>query len=547
MKRGSPRDYRIPFWARREFRWLLGIAVLALSLVAALAWKMLSPPPVLPERHQDFLDAEDLASPPFLELREAKDLTPANEEDPAYLALVERIRGTEPGELARRAKRVEFETLLREPDRVRGRVVRMVALHISPVGSAVDALPISFEEGRVEWIYRVHLMEPSGNEGYVLHLVDRPPEVEHRSLVTADAVFLKWIRYETGPWKDKDGKEHHEREAPLLVGRTITPAPVTGRPVRVDEGQLFFALAIVSAVLIGLTIMVFLLGMRSRRRLPERPPRSDVSRVLPVEGKWKRPTEWKPPVRPPARSFFHSGARRFRRLQSPDAGAPGRRSLRPRVLLYALALGLLVLYWLAPWRGDPVRESLERTERRIEEGKKAGLAIRERESQVWLRGEPLPAADLDAIRHDLQKVIAADEEMHRHLDLLRRTRESPGDTETSLHRELLRTKLAVLDADEVLEGKDGIFIPMHRALDRLRKAEADKAAGEIEAVEKDLRALAAKIREGLARPELRAAELAELEEIEIAARRAAELRGAGPGAAGPGAGEADTAPAKAPG
>ena len=545
MKRGAPRDYGIPFWARREFRWLLGIAVLAFSLVAALAWKMLSPPPVLPERHQDFLDEKDLASPPFVELRGVRDFTPANEEDPAYVALVERIRGTEPGELSSRAKRIDYETLRRDPDRFRGRVVRVVALHIKPSGSTVDALPISVEEGRVEWIYRVHLVDPSGSEGHVLHLVDRPPELEHRTLATADAVFLKWIRYETAPWKDSDGKEHGEREAPLLVGRTLAAAPVSGRQVKVEEGQLFFALAAISVVLIGLTLLVFLLGRRPPRA-PERPgrPAPDMSRILPVEGKWKRPTEWKPPTRPPVASFFRSGERRLRRLKPPSAGEPPRRSRWPRVLVYALALGLLVLYWIAPWRGDPVRESHETTQRRIQEGRKAALAIRERESKVWLRGEPLDVADLDVIRNDLRTVLAADEEMHRHLDVLRRTREAAGDVETALHRELLRTKLAVLDADEVLEGKDGIFIPMQRALEKLRKAEAERAAGELEAVEKDLRALAAKIREGLVRPELRAAELAELEEIEAAARRAAELRGAQPPGAEAGA---DAAPAKTSG
>jgi len=551
LKRGTPRDYSIPFWARREFRWLLGIAVLGLSLLAALTWKMLSPPPVLPERHQDFMDEKDLALPPLVELRDVKDFTPANEEDPAYVALVESVRGMEPGELSSRAKRCDYEALRRTPDVFRGRVLRAVALHIYPEGSTVDALPLTMKDGRVEWIYRVHLMDPSGYEGYVHHLVDRPPQVEHRSLVTADGVFLKWIRYETDPWKDSAGKVHGEREAPLLVGRTLAPVAVSGRAVKVEEGQLFVVLATISAALVGLTLVVFFLGRRSRRPPPARSERPvpDVSRLLPVEGKWKRPTEWKPPARPPVRSFFRSSAQRLRRLK-PSASGPlegARRRRWPRVLAYALGVGLLVLYYLAPWRGDPVRESLERTRRMIEEGRTAAQAIRERESKVWLRGEPLGAADLDAIRQDLRKVVAADEEMHRHLDLLRRKREASGDEETALHRELLRTKLTVLDADEVLEGGEGVIIPIEKALERLRKAEENRAAAELEAVEKDLRALAARIREGLARPELRAAELAELEEIEAAARRAAELRGAEPGGTEPSGAGADAAPSKTSG
>ena len=160
----------------------------------------------------------------------------------------------EPAHLTKEAKSVEYPYYSKLPAELRGQTVKVLALFLASNPIRVDGAP-----GGVNFIHRTYLMDLSGNEGYVVDLLEAPGELEARTLVGMDAVFLK-----LGTYESKKGSI----QAPLFVGRSlrVVKERMAADPVaRLSGGAVAAAGAVAMLVILGLTTWMF------RKSSPKRP------------------------------------------------------------------------------------------------------------------------------------------------------------------------------------------------------------------------------------------------------------------------------------
>lgn len=209
--RRRPFDLRVPFWATSSFRWLVIFAVMFLCLVVVLVFDILpkmqgrmkreTPPPPP-------LDARDRAIRFDGVLSTVKDGTPIDMSERAYQYLVRHIETTDPESLARAAREVSFVHFGNQPDDLRGETIQIQALLADKYALRLDP-PV----GGREWVYRVILANPFGKEGYTIDLLDAPPEIDRKSLVQVEGIFVKNATYES-----MDGM----KTVPFFLGRRMT-------------------------------------------------------------------------------------------------------------------------------------------------------------------------------------------------------------------------------------------------------------------------------------------------------------------------------------
>jgi len=137
-------------------------------------------------------------------LAEVKDGTPFGEADRSYLHLLGRLEGSRKEALPGKGRRVAYQKLLDAPALYRGQSLRVAGLYVHSDPIRLES-PVS---GR-EWVHRTWLVDPAGNEGWVVDLLERPA-FDLRSIVSVDGIFLKLAAYEgrKGPI-----------QAPFLLGR----------------------------------------------------------------------------------------------------------------------------------------------------------------------------------------------------------------------------------------------------------------------------------------------------------------------------------------
>jgi len=137
-------------------------------------------------------------------LTDVKDGTPFGEVDRSYLHLLGLLERSEKEALPGKGRRVGYQKLLEAPSLYRGQSLRIAGLYVHSDPIRLDT-PVS---GR-EWVYRTWVVDPAGNEGWVVDLLERPA-IELRSIVSVDGIFLKLAAYE--------GKKG-PIQAPFLLGR----------------------------------------------------------------------------------------------------------------------------------------------------------------------------------------------------------------------------------------------------------------------------------------------------------------------------------------
>ena len=247
-------EFKAPFWATRGFRRLLGAVVLAGAVPAVVIYE------IIPEREaiRAKAKAERAAEttppppgPPAVKVEGVKDGTPIGEFDEPYRDVVRYLQGTIPGVLAKESRRIGYPLFQSSPGGQRGRVVRLLALYLKTDPIRPDP-PID----GVEWIYQTYLADPSGEEGYVVDLIERPPDIRRRALTATDAVFLK-----LGTYENKKGVV----QVPYFLGRGLTEVHDKGEAdVWSGGGAILVALATLAV------LGVMLLSFRASRAGPPR-------------------------------------------------------------------------------------------------------------------------------------------------------------------------------------------------------------------------------------------------------------------------------------
>jgi hypothetical protein len=242
----------IRFTETRAFRLLLlwGIVGASALLVAAVEVRPLlsaraarpEPPDPVPEERvvvpfDGVLDGE----------RDGAPLVPAGD---GYLHVVSALDREAGVLLPPPARELKAAHLVRRPDAWRGDRVRLTGLFLG-------STPIRLERpvtGR-EWIHRTYFSDPSGDQGFVADLLERP-RVRTRGPARVDAVFLRTAEYE-----GRAGK----LIAPLLLAREAIPL-VENRTSSPAFGGILMGLAAASVVGCVALSAVALGGKRAFRR-----------------------------------------------------------------------------------------------------------------------------------------------------------------------------------------------------------------------------------------------------------------------------------------
>ena len=257
-----PPNSRPPIWATAEFRRSLLIGLMGCAVIAWLVFDIapkFSEKPVRaakapgPDAYVPRAAAPDEVRPVKYEgvLEKVKDGTSIDDQDESYQYLVRSLARMEASHLSKEAKSVDYPYYSKLSSELRGQTVKVLALFLQSNPIRIDGAP-----GGVNFIHRTYLMDLSGNEGYVVDLLEPPGELETRTLVGMDAVFLK-----LGTYESKKGSV----QAPLLVGRSLRTVKerMTGGPVAGLRGTtMLVAGAGTMLVILILTSLMFRKGPR---------------------------------------------------------------------------------------------------------------------------------------------------------------------------------------------------------------------------------------------------------------------------------------------
>lgn len=162
-------------------------------------------------------------------------------------------------------------------------------------------------------------------------------------------------------------------------------------------------------------------------------------------------------------------------------GSRLRAALMRAILAACLVLGAAIVYRLTgyvchgPPRGvDVARE----TGKAYDQADTTRREIQSIERKAWLGNPPqdLNPEEIAEIRSRIAGLEAPKRRLEELMTLLQRGRLDDTDEMRAMVPFWLRTKVWILDARSVAESGTGLYIPMHRTLDRWRKARRDLAA-----------------------------------------------------------------------
>jgi outer membrane lipoprotein-sorting protein len=133
-----------------------------------------------------------------------KDHSPLDSEDGPYSAFLQTVSKLDPLLITKDAAVVDYSSFASDSTSVRGQPIRL-QLHF--LGTYPTKL-----KGELPFVHRTYLSTLDGSEGYVVDLLDSPPELTPRTLVTLEAVFFK-----IGTYEGRKGPI----EAPFLIGQRL--------------------------------------------------------------------------------------------------------------------------------------------------------------------------------------------------------------------------------------------------------------------------------------------------------------------------------------
>jgi hypothetical protein len=200
-----------------------------------------------------FVPRPEGAAPPALLPYEgmpakAKDGTPLDLNEEPYLYLLGNLKSVDGQALARDAKRVDYSLFGKVPEQLKGQSVKMMGL-------LLQSNPIRLEKPvkGVEWIYRTYLVtDMSGQEGFVIDLLDKPPTLERKAVVRANVVFLKLGTYEG---------QKGQVQTPFFVGKNLSIVHEAAGGEASNAGTLLVVIAV--AALLGVVFLTVRIGSGS--------------------------------------------------------------------------------------------------------------------------------------------------------------------------------------------------------------------------------------------------------------------------------------------
>jgi len=212
-----PPNVQTPWWATRETRRFILFGVLGLAVIGVIIFDIgpkLTQRPTKVDKHDPNAFVPQPLTPGSSAtvrfegvLTKAKDGTPIDDQDEPYQYLIRSLSRMDAALVAKDAKTVEYKYYSKMPVEMRGETVKILALFLTSNPIRIDAAP-----GGVKFIHRTYLMDLRGDEGYVVDLLEAPPDLPQRALVAMDAVFLK-----LGSYESKRGTV----QAPLFVGKSL--------------------------------------------------------------------------------------------------------------------------------------------------------------------------------------------------------------------------------------------------------------------------------------------------------------------------------------
>ena len=257
MKAPMPPEYRPPNWATKEFRRLLIVGVMGCAVIgwmvfdiapkftqkAARAGKQTDPNAYVPKPAEPGV-VKALKYEGVLE--KVKDGSSIDDQDESYQYLIRSLSRMDAAQVGKEAKSVDYAYYSKLPAELRGETVKILALFLQSNPIRVDAAP-----GGVNFIHRTYLMDLSGDEGYVVDLLQPPGELALRTLVGMDAVFLK-----LGTYESKKGPV----QAPLFLGKSlrVVKERTAADPVlNLSNGMVVGAGITAMLVILGMTALIF--------------------------------------------------------------------------------------------------------------------------------------------------------------------------------------------------------------------------------------------------------------------------------------------------
>jgi len=257
MRPPLPPNLATPFWATRGFKFLVVSGVMAVALLAVLVFeigplmmgrvkpsektaKHSGPRAFVPRQTAELPPGEMLPFEGMLQKSKdgtPLDLTEGTATEP-YLYLVRTLAKVDGSSLSKDFKWVDYPLFGQVPDQIRGLSVRVEGLFLTS-----NPIRLEKEVNGIEWVYRTYLSDMSGQEGYVVDLLDRPSEkLKKRTPIGTDAVFLK-----LGTYEGNKGQV----QAPFLVGKSLRVMHESAGTQASNAGTLVVGLA-VGAVLLAL-------------------------------------------------------------------------------------------------------------------------------------------------------------------------------------------------------------------------------------------------------------------------------------------------------
>jgi hypothetical protein len=136
-----------------------------------------------------------------------KDKTPIDDLDKSYNEFIEVLSTLDGSLLKKEAGTVDYAALTGKPGGFRGKPLRLKVLFLLS-----NPIRLDRKVGDIQFVHRTYLSNLSGSEGYVVDLLEPPPELSTKDPVLVDAVF-----YKIGTYEGRKGAV----EAPFLIGKSL--------------------------------------------------------------------------------------------------------------------------------------------------------------------------------------------------------------------------------------------------------------------------------------------------------------------------------------
>jgi hypothetical protein len=167
--------------------------------------------------------AESLFGPELFVVKDREDFA----EEPQWRKVVEVMSKQDPAAVTDRLElslNNHYDEVLKDPDRFRGRFVRMRGIVANNFGAKKLSAPISGERD----VYRGWIKDPDEEAlPVVFDVLEHPPFFRKMyDAVDVDGVFYRLVRYETRDVTDERGRVIRKGkwvDVPWIVGRTVSP------------------------------------------------------------------------------------------------------------------------------------------------------------------------------------------------------------------------------------------------------------------------------------------------------------------------------------